>query len=154
MISADDIKFYSLIGIFVIVVGLGIVSYSIKEDAPDKQEQKIEQQNYSNQANQQNTEQPTQPSQGGQINSTTSGAARFNLSIQNFSFQPGNLKIKVGDTVTWTNNDNAYHSIKFDTFSSATLNTGEIFSFNFTQAGTYNYSCGLHSSMRGQIVVE
>lgn len=35
------------------------------------------------------------------------------VAIQNFAFQPVNLQVKVGTTVTWTNNDTAPHTVTF-----------------------------------------
>ncbi len=75
------------------------------------------------------------------------------VSIQNFAFNPTPLNIKAGTTVTWTNNDSVPHQIKADTFNSAALTNGQTFSFTFSVAGTYNYSCAIHPSMHGQIVV-
>lgn len=76
------------------------------------------------------------------------------ITIQNFSFNPDTLTVKTGDTVTWTNNDSVNHQIKSDTFNSVPLNTNQTFSFTFTNAGTYNYSCAIHPSMTGKIIVE
>lgn len=75
------------------------------------------------------------------------------VSIKNFAFNPTPLTVKVGTTVTWTNNDSMPHQIKSDTFNSAPLNNGQIFSFTFSAAGQYSYSCAIHPSMHGQITV-
>ena len=74
--------------------------------------------------------------------------------IQNFSFVPGALKVKVGDTVTWTNNDSVPHQIKSDTFNSTALSKGQTFSYTFQAAGTFDYSCAIHPMMKGQIIVK
>ncbi len=74
--------------------------------------------------------------------------------IKNFSFDPGTLKVKTGTTVTWVNEDTASHTVKSDTFTSGNLGQGEKFTFTFSAPGTYNYSCGIHPTMTGQIVVE
>ncbi len=76
------------------------------------------------------------------------------VSIQNFAFNPSPVKIKVGDSVVWTNDDPAPHAIKAAGFNSATLNTGDAFKFKFTAAGTYAYGCAIHPSMSGQVIVE
>jgi plastocyanin len=75
------------------------------------------------------------------------------VSIKNFAFNPATLTIKPRTTVTWTNNDSAAHQIKSNTFNSAVLNPGESFSFTFFNAGQYNYSCAIHPSMLGKIIV-
>jgi len=35
------------------------------------------------------------------------------LTIQNFVYQPATLQVKVGMTITWTNQDNVLHSVTF-----------------------------------------
>jgi len=76
------------------------------------------------------------------------------ISIINFTFDPVTLSIKKGTTVTWTNNDLVSHQIKSDSFNSDVLTKGKTFSFTFNDIGTYNYSCAIHPSMSGQIIVE
>lgn len=93
---------------------------------------------------------PAQPSSGGS-NAAISPDA---VSIQNFAFNPGTLTIKKGETVTWTNNDSVLHQIKSDTFNSNPLSQGQTFSFTFNDTGTFNYSCAIHPSMTGKIIVE
>lgn len=75
------------------------------------------------------------------------------VSIKNFAFNPTPLTIKVGTTVTWTNNDSAPHQIKSDTFNSAMLSNGGNFQFTFSAVGQYSYLCSVHPSMQGQIIV-
>ncbi|MEI7452532.1 MAG: cupredoxin family copper-binding protein [Candidatus Falkowbacteria bacterium] len=84
--------------------------------------------------------------------STTPVSATVNIS--NFSFSPASLVIKKGTTVTWTNNDSAPHQIKSDSFSSSVLNNGGTFSFTFNDAGTFSYICSIHTSMKGEIIVQ
>lgn len=93
-------------------------------------------------ANNTQTQQPAQPE-----------VLSASISIQNFAFTPATLNIKVGTTVTWTNNDPFPHQIKSDSFNSSSLTTGGTFQFTFSNTGTYNYSCAIHPSMRGQINV-
>ena len=87
---------------------------------------------------------PNQPEQ-------TSGST---VTIKNFSFSPGTLTVKVGTTVAWVNEDSAAHTIKSDTFSSGELSNGQKFEFRFEKAGSFDYSCGIHPSMKGKIIVE
>jgi plastocyanin len=76
------------------------------------------------------------------------------VTIQNFAFNPGTLTVKQGATVTWTNQDSAPHKIKSDTFNSPSLSQGDTFKFVFATKGSYEYSCSIHPSMTGKIVVE
>jgi len=75
------------------------------------------------------------------------------ISIKNFAFSPGTITIKSGTTVTWLNEDSAPHTIKFATFNSNILNNGATFQFTFNDAGTYDYYCAIHPSMKGKIIV-
>ena len=88
-------------------------------------------------------------------NGNTNTASQTNtVTIQNFAFNPATLTVKAGTTVTWTNKDSTTHKIKSDTFNSGDLNQNDTFQFQFNNTGTFNYSCAIHPSMTGQIIVE
>jgi amicyanin len=76
--------------------------------------------------------------------------------IKNFTFTPTELRIKVGQTVTWTNEDSAQHDVVANdgSFKSELLSKGQSFSFTFTKAGTYDYVCTLHAPMKAKVIVE
>ncbi len=77
------------------------------------------------------------------------------VSINNFTFNPASITIKTGTTVTWTNEDSAPHIVTSDgNFDSSALSKGETFNYTFNTAGTFNYICSLHPSMKGKIIVE
>ncbi|MDD5528210.1 MAG: cupredoxin family copper-binding protein [Patescibacteria group bacterium] len=76
------------------------------------------------------------------------------VNIQNFSFNPAEATIAVGDTVVWTNSDSVPHQIASASFNSAPLSQGDTFSQKFTAAGTYAYHCAIHPSMTGKIIVK
>ena len=78
------------------------------------------------------------------------------IAIDNFTFGPNVLTVKAGTTVTWVNRDDIPHTIldkNRKVFRSKVLDTEDTFSFTFAQAGTYDYFCGLHPHMTGQVVV-
>ena len=77
------------------------------------------------------------------------------VTIDNFTFSPTPLSVAVGTTVTWTNRDDIPHSIVCPALNvhSSALDTDDSFSFRFQAAGTYDYLCGIHPHMRGQIIV-
>ena len=82
-------------------------------------------------------------------------AQEFNVTIDNFTFSPAEVKVKVGDTVTWTNHDDIPHTVvSAGKFRSKTMDTDDHFSFTFTSAGDYKYFCSLHPHMTGMIKVE
>jgi plastocyanin len=83
-------------------------------------------------------------------------AAAAEIVIDNFTFAPTPLKVKAGTSVTWVNHDDIPHSIVCPNLKvkSHPLDTDESFAYKFEQAGTYDYICGLHPHMHGQVVVE
>jgi plastocyanin len=87
-----------------------------------------------------------------------SGRAQANeikVSLDNFTFAPNEVKVKVGDTVTWTNHDDIPHTVvSAGKFRSKTMDTDGTFSFTFTSTGDYKYFCSLHPHMTGMIKVE
>jgi plastocyanin len=77
------------------------------------------------------------------------------VTMDNFTFAPAQLTLKVGTTVTWTNHDDIPHTVvSAGKFRSKTLDTDDSFSFTFTAAGDYKYFCSLHPHMTGMIKVE
>jgi plastocyanin len=77
------------------------------------------------------------------------------VSIANLAFNPSSIDVKVGDTVTWTNNDNVGHTVTGDGgLDSGTIEPGGTFSKKFDTAGTYQYHCSVHPSMTGTVVVK
>jgi plastocyanin len=82
-------------------------------------------------------------------------AQEISVTIDNFTFTPVELKVKVGDTITWTNHDDIPHTVvSAGKFRSKTMDTDDKFSFTFTSAGDYKYFCSLHPHMTGMIKVE
>jgi plastocyanin len=80
------------------------------------------------------------------------------VQIINFSFQPSIIRIKAGTTVTWIQKDNATHTVTSTNpaglFDSGNLAQGQQFTFTFSNPGTYEYKCSIHSSMTGKVIVE
>jgi plastocyanin len=78
------------------------------------------------------------------------------ITIDNFTFSPKELTVAVGTTVKWVNHDDIPHLVveKKTTFRSKALDTDDSYSYTFTSAGTFDYFCGLHPHMVGQVVVK
>jgi plastocyanin len=75
--------------------------------------------------------------------------------IDNFVFEPKEMKVKVGTTVTWQNRDDIPHNVVCaGKFRSKTMDTDDKFAFTFTAAGEYKYFCALHPHMTGVVRVE
>ena len=89
--------------------------------------------------------------------SSASNPATQNINIQNFAFSPSSLTINKCDSVVWANQDSAAHAVISDSgseISSTSLSIGQSYSHTFNQAGTYDYHCGVHPSMKGEIIVQ
>lgn len=89
-------------------------------------------------------------------NEIMSGTVEIN--IQDFNFQPKNIKVRVGTKVTWTNQDTAKHDITPDVDSpdfqaSKLLSKGESYSFTFMKPGNYPYHCSPHPYMKAAVEV-
>jgi len=85
------------------------------------------------------------------------GATEYEVEIPGLFYVPGDLVVLVGDTVTWTNQEAGVpHTTTSDTgvWDSGTLNTGQSFSFTFTQAGTFTYHCTIHPNMTGTVTAQ
>ena len=75
--------------------------------------------------------------------------------IDNFVFEPAQLTVKIGQTVTWTNRDYIPHTVVCaGKFRSKTMDTDGTFSFTCTAPGEYKYFCSLHPHMTGAVKVE
>jgi plastocyanin len=90
---------------------------------------------------------------GGGCHSTTitesTGTA---VNLEGFCFQPSVLRVAPGQSVTWTNHDQAEHMVYGQGWGSD-LRIGKSYTVTFERAGTYAYACPLHPSMTGAVVV-
>jgi plastocyanin len=78
------------------------------------------------------------------------------VSIVDFAFDPAELTVAIGDTVTWTNTGSATHTVKWQdgTPGSEQLESSLTYERTFEAAGSFPYVCGIHSQMTGTITVE
>ncbi len=87
------------------------------------------------------------------------GSTQALVAINDFSFQPAEVRIKQGSTVTWVNCEQADidpHTSSSDagTWDSPFLPPGATFSHTFDQVGRFPYHCEPHLFMVATIVVE
>ena len=95
--------------------------------------------------------QPTPQSPPGQVKSES--PRTVDVVIENFAFKEETIKIKVGDTVRWTNKDNVAHTATGDDFDTGSIRQGESKETTFTKAGSYDYICTPHPNMVGKVIV-
>lgn len=70
-------------------------------------------------------------------------------------YDPVNVTILAGASVTWTNQDNYTHGLQADNgaFYRYMIQPGGTYSFTFNSPGTFTYRCTIHSWMSGEIIV-
>ena len=90
--------------------------------------------------------------------STDSGGGGGKITIEGFKFTPNDLKAKVGDKITVTNNDGATHTFtstkgSAQKFDSGDLKKGKSYTITLTKKGTITYDCTIHNYMMGKIEV-
>ena len=72
-------------------------------------------------------------------------------------FDPAQLDVEAGTTVTWTNDGDAPHTVTASdgSFDSGNLDPGQSFSYTFDQAGEFSYVCEYHEAdgMVGAVTV-
>lgn len=82
-------------------------------------------------------------------------AEETTVKIDNFTFNPAELKIAAGSVVKWINEDDIPHTVVATNlaFKSKALDTGDTFTFTFATPGRFTYFCSLHPHMKATIVV-
>jgi plastocyanin len=75
------------------------------------------------------------------------------IAIKGFAFTPTPLTVKVGDTITITNNDTTDHTVTDGggAFDTGHISSGTSKTITITKAGTYNYHCNIHKFMMGVV---
>jgi plastocyanin len=78
------------------------------------------------------------------------------VTIKEMKFDPDTLKVKVGQTIVWRNDDDRDHTVAADdkSFKSENLKNGDTFRYTFKKAGKYPYSCTYHPRMKATIIVQ
>ncbi len=76
--------------------------------------------------------------------------------IQDFTFEPGEVRVRTGERVTWINCDTDSHTSTADggQWTSPLLVPGAAFTQVFPTAGEFPYHCQPHPFMLGRVVVE
>ena len=98
----------------------------------------------------------------GSSSSASTGAASSSgggvaIKMQNIAFAPKAVTVKVGQKVTWTNDDSVDHNVTSqsgESIKSDNFGKGATFSFTPTKAGTIKYVCTIHPGMDGTLTVQ
>ncbi|KAF6243909.1 hypothetical protein C6988_01445 [Nitrosopumilus sp. b1] len=91
----------------------------------------------------------------------TNKSSRPGCEKTNSCYVPHEFTISAGESVTWKNDDVAFHSVTsgfYDSptelFDSGHLDPSETFSVHFDKIGDFDYFCTLHPWMMGKIYVK
>jgi plastocyanin len=78
------------------------------------------------------------------------------VTARDVAFDPAELTVKVGDTVTFTNADSFAHTFTADDgeFDSGRVDGGGSFEYTADAAGAIAFHCNIHTNMKGTITVE
>lgn len=88
---------------------------------------------------------------------SVSAVAEAEVTIRGFQYQPSEIVLQRGGTVTFTNQDSTPHTVtpragsQFE--ASGRLRRGENRSITFDTVGSQEYFCDIHPSMGGRVVV-
>jgi plastocyanin len=91
------------------------------------------------------------------------GKPTFTIEARGNQFSPADVIVDVGTKVTWRNDDAVAHDVKKSADAvdfGATIGAdagrfgpGQSYSFTFTRAGTFFYTCTIHTLMSGKVEV-
>jgi plastocyanin len=89
--------------------------------------------------------------------SSSSSGGGVAIKMANIAFDPKAVTVKVGQKITWTNDDSTNHNVTADSgadFKSKDFGKGAAFDFTPDKAGTIKYECTLHPGMTATITVQ
>ncbi|MEI9914063.1 MAG: cupredoxin domain-containing protein [Candidatus Saccharibacteria bacterium] len=98
-------------------------------------------------------------------NNTVSAISAASVSITPSGFVPQAVTVRVGQAVTWTNNDKSAHQIASDPYpkdntllslnSKTSILSGHTYSYVFNKPGTYYYHDDLNPyTLKGTVIVQ
>jgi plastocyanin len=88
--------------------------------------------------------------------SASGGGGAVEIKMQNIQFSPKAATVKVGQKVSWVNDDSTDHNVTADSgadFKSKDFGNGGTFAFTADKAGTIKYECTIHPGMTGTLTV-
>jgi plastocyanin len=95
-------------------------------------------------------------SSGASTAAASSSGGGVAIKMQNIAFDPKAVTVKVGQKVTWTNEDTVDHNVTSqsgETIKSDNFGKGGTFSFTPKTAGKISYVCTLHPGMTATLTV-
>jgi plastocyanin len=94
---------------------------------------------------------------------TGGGGGGTEVSMENVQFDPNDVTVEAGETITFVNNESVPHDVHkssgpgadFASGPSGGMQEGDTFELTLDEAGSYEYVCDVHApGMAGTITVE
>ena len=77
------------------------------------------------------------------------------MAIDGTAYDPPEVTVARGETVTWVNKDPFPHTVTAKgAFDSGSMAAGASYKFTPKSAGTFDYICTLHPNMKARLVVK
>lgn len=78
------------------------------------------------------------------------------MEIVEFLYEPEDLTVTAGSTITWANSDNASHTATADdgSFDTGSIDLDQEGEVTLDEPGTYAYFCEFHPFMKATVEVE
>ena len=73
--------------------------------------------------------------------------------IKGLAFNPDQMTIRAGDSITWVNGDADRHNLQGDGFESKEMANGQTFTVEFPEPAQIAYHCIIHTYMEGKVIV-
>ena len=88
-----------------------------------------------------------------------SGGETASVDIPEIAFDPADITVKAGTTVTWTNSDDIPHTVTKESGPGAEFDSGDLdpdatFEQTFDEPGTVDYVCTIHPGQAGTVTVK
>jgi plastocyanin len=93
---------------------------------------------------------------GGAVCAASNDAGAVQATMSGVAFVPGTIAAKVGEVITWKNDDQVLHTATFKddpACTTPTLDPGATGGLTFSAPGTYPLICKIHSNMAATIEV-
>jgi plastocyanin len=74
--------------------------------------------------------------------------------IKGLAFNPEEITIRAGESVTWSNEDTDHHHLVGGPISSPELAKGEHYTLQFNEPSEVSYKCTIHTYMEGKVIVQ
>jgi plastocyanin len=109
------------------------------------------------------TQEPAGGGESGGATADESGGGATTVTMKNIQFQPSQITVKAGDTITFRNDEAVPHDVKkdkgpgpdFESGPQGGMNEGDTYKLTLKKPGTYDYICRVHApGMSGTITVK